>query len=260
MQHTKNFYISIKTQTTQLNQVSQLKKNRTHVYSRIHKLKTIQIQQQNPAFQLKFKVWNKLSITLKKKKTQDCMHQKPQSSKTETYNRSHAPPLILFSIFKQITCSFLHGRKEYILNAETTKHSVCYLIFTRNRKKKKKKKKTMKPEPAKKKVPLIKRTLPYVFFTLSSAPISRNYSYVMLQLHRDAPTKRKQGWWRPLKPIVSHNNRTRKLNQPLNSKSKHGMTHHFWQRGASHIHMKAKHLKTKPNTENVAPALLFSNL
>jgi len=105
--------------------------------------------------------------------------------------------------------------------------------------KKKQRKKSMKPEPAKNKVLLIKRTLPHVFLTLYSAPINHNYAYAMFQLHRDTQTKGRQGWRRPLKPTVSYSNRTGKLNQPFNSKPKHGMTHHFRQRGASHIHMEA---------------------
>jgi len=84
-----------------------------------------------------------------------------------------------------------------------------------------------------------------MFFTLSSAPISHNYFHAIFQLHRDAQTKGRHGWRKLLKPTVSHSNKTGKLNQPFNSEPKHSMTHHFRQRGAGHIHMKAKHFENQ---------------
>jgi hypothetical protein len=76
------------------------------------------------------------------------MHQKQQSSETETYNRSHAPPLILVLIFKQMPCSFHTAGKNtnYMLRLQNTVYVISFLQETEE--------KNMKPEPAKKQSPL----------------------------------------------------------------------------------------------------------
>jgi len=103
-------YIFVKTQTTQLNQVSQLKKKQT-VHMPIPEF-TWSLKQFE-SFQLKFNVWNKSAHYSQKKNTSPYAPKK-QGSETETYNRSHAPLPILFLIFKQMPCSFhIAGKNTY---------------------------------------------------------------------------------------------------------------------------------------------------
>ena len=90
--------------------------------------------------------------------------------------------LLLITLKKQ----FRRHQKQQSPETETYNRSHAFLQETEGKKK-------HETRTCKNKVPLIKRTLPHVFFTLSYVPISRNYSYVMFQLHRDAPTKGKQG-------------------------------------------------------------------
>ena len=130
MQHAKTFFYIFFYQNTS---IAKQKKNKP--YTSIPKftgsLKQFKSSNRDPAFQLKFKVWNKSAHHSKKKHNSACTkNNKVLKLKPITEAMPHHS---FFSWSLNKCHARFIQRKEYKLNAETTKHSVCYLIFTRNR-------------------------------------------------------------------------------------------------------------------------------